>query len=77
MFIYHLHLYVMIVSLTTQDINRDQYSNKLIIKIEDLRIAKTIDCIDYYMSWAWSFYLKEWSSLYKYRRIMSSHFCSE
>jgi len=50
MFIYHLHLYVMIVSLTTQDINRDQYSNKLIIKIEDLRIAKTIDCIDYYMS---------------------------
>ena len=29
------------------------------------------------MSWAWSFYLREWSSLYKYKRIMSSHFCSE
>ncbi len=29
------------------------------------------------MSWAQSFYLKEWSSLYKHRRIMSSCFCSE
>ncbi len=27
------------------------------------------------MSWARSFYLKERSSLYKYKRIMSSHFC--
>jgi len=44
---------------------------------ESLRIAKTIDCIDYYMSWAWSFYLREWSSLYKHRRIVSSHLCFE
>ena len=29
------------------------------------------------MSWAWSFYLREWSLLYKYKRIMSSHFCRE
>ena len=29
------------------------------------------------MSWARSFYLKEQSSLYKHKRIMSSHFCSE
>ncbi len=44
---------------------------------ESLKIAKIINCIDYYMSWAWSFYLKEWSSLYKYKRIVSSCFCSE
>ncbi len=30
-----------------------------------------------YMSWAQSFYLRKWSSLYKHRRIMSSHLCSE
>ncbi len=29
------------------------------------------------MSWAWSFYLRKWSLLYKHRRIMSSHLCSE
>ena len=29
------------------------------------------------MSWAWSFYLREQSSLYRYKRIMSSHLCSE
>jgi len=29
------------------------------------------------MSWARSFYLREWSSLYKHRRIMSSYLCSE
>ncbi len=44
---------------------------------ESLRITKIIDCIDYYMSWAWSFYLREQSSLYKYKRIMSSHLCFE
>ncbi len=66
---------VTIVSLTTQNINKDQYSNKLITKTEDLKITKTIDCIDYYMSWAWSFYLREWSLLYKHKRIMLSCFC--
>jgi len=44
---------------------------------ENLKIAKTIDCIDYYMSWARSFYLREQSLLYKHKRIMSSRFCSE
>ncbi len=29
------------------------------------------------MSWARSSYLREWSSLYRHRRIMSSHLCSE
>ncbi len=29
------------------------------------------------MSWAWSFYLREWSLLYKHKRIMSSCLCSE
>ncbi len=29
------------------------------------------------MSWARSFYLREQSSLYRYKRIMSSHLCSE
>ncbi len=29
------------------------------------------------MSWARSFYLREWSSLYKHKRIVSSHLCSE
>ncbi len=29
------------------------------------------------MSWAQSFYLRKWSSLYRHRRIMSSHLCSE
>ncbi len=29
------------------------------------------------MSWARSFYLREWSSLYRHKRIVSSRFCSE
>ncbi len=29
------------------------------------------------MSWAWSFYLREQSSLYKYKRIMSNYLCFE
>ncbi len=29
------------------------------------------------MNWAWSFYLRKRSLLYKHRRIMSSHLCSE
>ncbi len=68
---------VIIVSLTTQDINRDQYSNKTNHLTENLRIAKRIDCIDYYMSWAWSFYLREQSLLYRHKRIMSSCLCFE
>ncbi len=30
-----------------------------------------------YISWAWNFYLRKQSLLYKYKRIMLSHFCSE